>query len=195
MRDELIMPSGKVLSLSSITADDVYIPDIVAMLSNIRRFNGRGWSVMDHTLAMYASCKCWACDDLNKLVLLHDTTEAYIGDIIQPVKSAVPAVRELEDNVYRCILSAMGITELPDDKRLKLFDMVALAVEYEELFGKPYTEAGEAWGFEEAGVDRTLVWNFNVQWAIMRKKYDTESARRAYFTQLLSQIQRENINV
>ena len=88
--------SGIGIRLDDPTSVSFELEDIAHALSNICRFNGHvtaPYSVLSHSLCAY---------DLAPLehkleALLHDAAEAYIGDIIVPVKELFPAIAKYED--------------------------------------------------------------------------------------------------
>ena len=147
-------------------SSDVNIQDIVHGLSAIRRFNGRGITVLQHTLSMFdytrTKYKGAERDQVLCAVLVHDLAEAYIGDIIQPVKAAVPQIAGLEQLVQYAILhkllcfSGSDRFEVPSyllpnsslSTPVKYIDRIALAAEYKLLFGD-YTKTDDVWGINK----------------------------------------------
>lgn len=158
--------SGKLIDLRNMESCNVNIQDIVHGLSAIRRFNGRGITVLQHTLSMFDFVRAmYRGKDREQLlgaVLVHDLAEAYIGDIIQPVKAAVPQVARLEKSVQNTILRKLCWCDedgrhdidphlLPDSDiaaHVKHIDLIALAAEYKLLFGD-YTKTDDVWGINK----------------------------------------------
>lgn len=154
--------SGRLINLRDMESYQVNIQDLVHGLSAIRRFNGRGLTVLQHTLSMYdyvrAMYRGKDREELLGAVLVHDLAEAYIGDIIQPVKAAVPPIARLEKAVQYTILRKLCQCDedgrhdidphlLPDSEiaeHVKYIDRIALAAEYKLLFGD-YTKTDDAW--------------------------------------------------
>jgi len=68
---------------------DICIDDIAHALSNICRFNGHCrefYSVAQH--CVYVAAALWNCGTDNCLCgLMHDASEAYLGDVITPIKT------------------------------------------------------------------------------------------------------------
>lgn len=91
------------LDLTSIKPEQVDIRDIAHNLALLPRFCGntiRPYTVLEHSLMVFQLVEQHTSDpSLLLQALLHDATEAYIGDIPAPVKNAVPAIREFEKNV------------------------------------------------------------------------------------------------
>lgn len=157
--------TGRLIDLKNMVSSDVDIRDIVHGLSCIKRFNGRGLTVLQHTLSMYdyvrAMYRGKYREELLCAVLVHDLAEAYIGDIIQPVKAAVPQITGLEQLVQYAILhkllccscSCSDRFEVPSyllpnstlSGHVKHIDLIVLAAEYKLLFGD-YTKTDEVWG-------------------------------------------------
>lgn len=111
--------------------DDVHAEDIAHALSLLCRYNGhvdRFYSVAEHcvllSFAVPAEDALWA--------LLHDATEAYVGDMVRPLKRSQPAYVEAEDRVMRAIAARFGIdTQMPAsvrdaDTRILLTERAAL---------------------------------------------------------------------
>jgi len=88
--------------------DDIDPVDIAHALSLICRYGGhvsRFYSVAEHCVllsqAVAPEHALWA--------LLHDATEAYVGDMVRPLKSAMPAYREAEDRLMKVICDRFGL--------------------------------------------------------------------------------------
>lgn len=82
--------------------------DIAHALSMICRFGGhtdRFYSVAEHCLLM-----SYAVSPENALwALLHDATEAYMGDMIRPLKRSMPAYVLAEDHLMTVICDRFGL--------------------------------------------------------------------------------------
>lgn len=88
--------SGRKILLSAPSIDAIDLADIAHSLNNICRFNGHvstRYTVLQHSIAA-----CKLSDEEHKVeALLHDAAEAYIGDIIVPVKELFPEIAKYED--------------------------------------------------------------------------------------------------
>ena len=87
---------------------DVDPVDIAHALGLICRYGGhvnRFYSVAEHCVLM-----SYAVAPENALwALLHDATEAYVGDMVRPLKNMMPAYREAEDRLMVVICDRFGI--------------------------------------------------------------------------------------
>ena len=90
-------------------ASEVHPEDIAHALSLVCRYGGhvmRFYSVAEHCLLLsYAVAPehaLWA--------LLHDATEAYVGDMVRPLKVHMPAYCEAEDRVMVAVAERFGLT-------------------------------------------------------------------------------------
>lgn len=88
--------------------ESIFIEDIARALSNLCRFNGhchKFYSVAEHSV--------WASEIVspeNKLqALLHDATEAYVGDLIRPIKKFTPDFVLMEELVWDAICTKFGV--------------------------------------------------------------------------------------
>jgi len=94
---------GNTVNLADVRPEDLHMADIATSLHQIMRFNGhayRGYSVLSHSMVM--------CDmaepEFKMEALLHDAGEAYLGDIIVPVKEMFPDIALFENEVTALIM-------------------------------------------------------------------------------------------
>lgn len=118
-------------------AEDVRIEDIAHALSNLCRFAGHTrtfYSVAQHSVLV--SRLCAPCDAL--WGLLHDASEAYLCDIVSPVKR-VPGLdgyRDIERQVQRAVATKFGLA--PDEPAsVRAADRVLLKTEQRDLMRMP----------------------------------------------------------
>lgn len=113
------------------TADMVQPLDIAHALAHTCRFGG-------HTLRHYSVAE--HCVRVAKLVpaehqlaaLLHDATEAYVGDMVRPLKQALPAYQQIEQRVWHAICQRFDLDPvLPEC--VHQADLVMLATERRDL--------------------------------------------------------------
>lgn len=120
--------------------DDVKIEDIAHALSMICRYGGHCrefYSVAQHSVIVAEAV--WAAhpDDTGLALnaLLHDAAEAYLGDVVRPLKLTMPGYKALEhltEGVIAAGLELPGVT--PEQKAIiKHFDDVALMTERRDL--------------------------------------------------------------
>lgn len=115
--------------------EDIHIETIARALSKICRFNGQCnyfYSVAQHSI--HVSGLCYNSDEA-LYGLLHDASEAYLGDVVQPLKkqSFYEGYREVEQQVQHAIFNRFGLRgSLP--KAVKEADELMLATEKRDLF-------------------------------------------------------------
>ena len=115
--------------------DDIDPVDIAHALSLLCRYGGhvnRFYSVAEHCVLMSR-----AVSPVNALwALLHDATEAYLGDMIRPLKRAMPEYRDIEDRLKAVICDRFGIGhQCPPE--VKLADNRILRDERDALMAVP----------------------------------------------------------
>jgi len=90
------------------TMDSIDIVDIAHSLSLTCRFAGHVstfYSVAEHCVLL-----SYAVAPENALwALLHDATEAYVGDMVWPLKEEVPQYKAIEDDLMRVICAKYGL--------------------------------------------------------------------------------------
>lgn len=94
--------TGKLIDLANFREEDVRLPDISHALSIINRFTGH--SKVPYSVAQHSVIVSRLTQPENALWgLLHDASEAYLGDVATPLKNCLPGYRELEEHVQRTI--------------------------------------------------------------------------------------------
>ena len=103
--------TGRAFHPLTATEGDVDIEDVAHALSMICRYGGHAryfYSVAEHCLLLSHTV-----DPENALwALLHDATEAYVGDMVRPLKEEMPNYRRIEDRLMSVIAAKYG---LPDE--------------------------------------------------------------------------------
>lgn len=84
--------------------EDIDLDDIAHALSRICRYGGHVhgfYSVAEHCVQLSR----WFTDDrdLALWALMHDAAEAYVGDMVRPLKHHMPAFQEAEDRILAAI--------------------------------------------------------------------------------------------
>jgi len=100
--------SGRVIDLSTFNADDIDMFDIAWGLGNIRRYNGH--TVEDYTVAHHSIIMSYYVPKEFALeALLHDAAEAYVGDLIWPVKALFPEMERFENELAHVIMKHFDV--------------------------------------------------------------------------------------
>ncbi len=127
MSDEWIETyTGKQFFIDKIRAEDICIEDIAHSLALICRFGGQCayfYSVAQHSVNVAELV------NKNKLAaLLHDASEAYLGDMPAPWLSRFPSIATVHYNLKTLIYGAFGISA-HFDSDIEKADMTARATE------------------------------------------------------------------
>lgn len=118
--------------------EDIDIGDIAHALSQVCRFGGhclRAYSVAEHSVRVAQAIRDYGgSHDTQFEGLLHDAAEAYIGDVIWPLKQAeeLGGYKRIERAIEHAIADRFG---LPRRKSpiVKHFDLVLLSTEKRDL--------------------------------------------------------------
>ncbi len=128
----LVTKSNQSVHLTHKNVDVFNINDICWGLSQITRFSGQ--CNQDYKVAQHC---CLVCDLVNEEYklegLMHDSAEAYIGDIPTPVKRMIPDIKELEFFLYDQICYKYEINPIIST-HVKDMDNVMLNIEGVNLF-------------------------------------------------------------
>jgi uncharacterized protein len=123
--------SGRNVSLLNPSAGQFEIGDIAHGLAQQCRFNGQTskfYSVAQHSVLVSSILP----RELKLAGLLHDAAEAYLGDIVQPLKTLLPEFAEIESRFKVKISERFSLSGL-DHPDIKRADLIALATERRDL--------------------------------------------------------------
>jgi hypothetical protein len=122
---------GRRFDISCPTVDMIDPRDIAHALAHICRFGGHTrehYSVAQHSVIASQIVPEHAA----RHALLHDATEAYIGDMVRPLKQTMPNYQWAEAKLWRVICARFGLDpEMPAE--VHQADMVMLATEKRDL--------------------------------------------------------------
>jgi len=130
--------SGLKLDLLNPQPAMISIGDIAHSLSLQCRFNGHvnyHYSVAQHCVLMSQ----WDLPGDPLYRLLHDAAEAYLGDIITPIKLLIPNIHTIEDGLMQVILSLFKLDWSEYQSQQSLLhqsDKTMLATEICDLFNQ-----------------------------------------------------------
>lgn len=132
--------SGARVSVMNPQPEQMLIEDIATALSKQCRFNGHCkefYSVAEHSIrGAYLALGLYGVD-VAKEFLLHDATEAYMGDMIRPVKLMIPQFSEMESNFWRAISTRYNLPFIHSEE-VHYLDNVMVTWEKRDLL--PYAE-------------------------------------------------------
>ncbi len=104
--------SGHWFDIAKPRAEDFTWGDIAGAVSKICRFGSqsRWYSVAEHLIHCYQQSLLAGWGPLaSRLTLLHDASEAFIGDCVKPLKNLLPAYSAIEEKIERVIFDKYGI--------------------------------------------------------------------------------------
>lgn len=119
--------SGALFDYNDPHASEVGIEDIAAALSKVCRFAGHipyFYSVAQHAV----NTSLIVAPQHAFTALMHDTAEAFTNDLPTPLKSAIPAFRELEARIESAMGARFGF-EYPLPAEVRYADLQMLAIE------------------------------------------------------------------
>lgn len=120
MYDYMCTYSGQMLKPMELKAEDISLEDVSHALSLLCRGGGHlkhFYSVGQHCIncAKEAEARGWS----TRVVLgclVHDAAEAYISDIIRPVKKHLPAYMAIEDKILTAVYERFGLGDLTEEE-------------------------------------------------------------------------------
>lgn len=120
--------TGKVFDLKILDPDSICIEDIAHGLANTARFAGqlpKLYSVAQHSFHVAQS----ASIENRLAALLHDASEAYLGDMPSPFKKMLPDYKVQEDRLMKVIAKKFGF-DYPLHPEIKKIDGELLNLEW-----------------------------------------------------------------
>lgn len=132
--DSIRTVSGRYINMVMLDPETLHIEDIAHALGNVPRFGGHlpiFYSVAQHSLLVHDLVK-----DLEKPVrlqaLMHDASEALLGDMPSPIKAMLPDYQALEARVM-LVMSERFEFDWPLCPEVKAADKQMLEIEWREL--------------------------------------------------------------
>ena len=127
----ILTSTGKRFDLFEPDADMIDPRDISQSLAHLCRFNGHTREF--YSVAQHSCIVAELVPEEHKLAaLLHDATEAYLGDMTRPLKQWMPDYLGFEDIVWASVCERFDLAiDLPACVRQA--DMIALATERRDL--------------------------------------------------------------
>ena len=123
--------SGRRVSLLNPSPSQIVIGDIAHSLAHQCRFNGhtnKFYSVAQHSVLVASILP----RELRLAGLLHDASEAYLGDVVQPLKDLLPEYQSIEANFCEVLGARFGV-KLQHNDAIRHADLVVLATERRDL--------------------------------------------------------------
>jgi 5'-deoxynucleotidase YfbR-like HD superfamily hydrolase len=159
--------SGKYFDFLEPTAEQIDVEDIAWGLAHICRFGGQTarhfYSVAQHCVLVAWLVEQAGHPELMFAALMHDAAEAYVGDMVGPLKQLCPDFKAVEKRVEEAIAAKFGLT-LPWGPIIKHADLRALRTEQRDLTAAP----GDSW----SGLDEYAPWDFAIRPLTPYQAYD-----------------------
>ena len=129
--------SGLHVDFMNLKPADIRISDIAHGLANTGRFAGqcsKFYSVAEHSVLVSMLLeKTGEDDDVIRSGQMHDSPEAYIGDVVTPLKKLCPGFSIIERNFEVNIAAAFGLSVAFDAAPIKRADFEMFCREKERL--------------------------------------------------------------
>lgn len=113
VKNTIRLRSGRYFDLLSPQPDQFTLADIAGALAKVCRFGGqidRFYSVAEHCLNCFElAARDGACVLVQRIALLHDAAEAFIGDVVKPLKVMLPEYEQVEARVEAVIAAKYGL--------------------------------------------------------------------------------------
>ena len=128
--------TGKVFYIMDPRPEDVCIEDIAHALARQCRFNGHvrcdHYSVAQHSVHVSQLVP----EKLGLHALLHDAAEAYMGDIVMPLKRSLSDTRGIEDRLLSAVTERFDVVGTHEEwLQIREADMRMLVSEVRDLMG------------------------------------------------------------
>lgn len=140
--------TGKKFNVAHVTNEDICREDIAHHLTKICRYGGaldldQHYSVAQHSILLSDYARCELNNfDLAKYLLLHDASEAYLGDVVSGLKKHLLDYKKIETKIEKLIFDKYNIKVTKKikkeakelDTRILLDEAIKFAPHHYELF-------------------------------------------------------------
>lgn len=158
MRPTIQLASGRYFDYTKFRPEDINIGDIAHALSHLCRYTGHCrhfYSVAQHSVEVSLIVR----PELALEGLLHDASEAYLGDVNRPLKLLLPDYKDLEHRVDVAIRTRFGLPA-EESPEVKEADNILLVTEQRDLM-PPATFEGHpdewAWARDVPRLGRKII--------------------------------------
>lgn len=131
--------SGKSFDLIHPSPEMIDIQDIASGLSNQGHFNGQSpymFPISQHCILVcdtYSLDNPDETDEMKLMALLHDASEAYTGDVINPLKILLPDFINIENSIMRAIAIRYNLP-IRRMSEIKSTDLLIQNLEYDGFY-------------------------------------------------------------
>lgn len=104
--------SGHMFDIFNPDPSLIEVADIGHALSMLCRYGGHSrefYSVAEHSVLMSQHFEERGHPDLARVALLHDATEAYMGDLVRPIKHQMALYQSVEEELQKVIFHNYGL--------------------------------------------------------------------------------------
>lgn len=125
--------AGHYVNLADPDPKTIDIASIATALGRICRFGGhcpKFYSVAEHCVHAYDMARADGVrTEALKAILLHDATEAYIGDVVKPLKTMIPGYAEIERKIEAAIATRFSVDFKRYASEIEFYDRLMLKAE------------------------------------------------------------------
>lgn len=154
----MTMFNGRRVNPRCLTVEDIQIENIAHALSNLCRFGGHSrefYSVAQHSVRVAR----FVAPELMLEGLLHDSTEAFIQDLVRPIKHDLDGYNSLEKDVWQVIGFKYGFDPYPHEL-VQYADNAVLKSEFAQFVNGGDVELTDLfWDNFEAAPTVDRAWN------------------------------------
>lgn len=137
----IITYSGKKFNYFEPNVDQVETIDIAKGLAYKPYFGGQTpkfFSIAEHCLLVNDLLPPKVPREIRLAALLHDAAEAYIGDMLSPIKAHLPLYCTVEDAILQAVFKKFNL-EVSLLRDIKYYDLKAQEIEYDVFYNNNRT--------------------------------------------------------
>lgn len=142
----ILTASGRKFWPTAPRPGDIHVADFVHALANICRFGGHcrvHYSVLEHSIFVAEH----VAPEHRLHALLHDAPEAYIGDMVNPLKLQMPEFQAVEARLWGAVCLRFKLDPRPGEAAVHHADRVAVMTERRDILVRSRFKWGP--GFDE----------------------------------------------